>query len=78
MEDKKLQMIKEDFDKLSRMSEKLFESWQDGMAKHFSDGCIDAISREWKHCVEYITPYLLDMKKYEQEIYDCLEQCKRR
>lgn len=46
----KLQMIEEDMNKLSKMGDVLFASWQDQMSDHFSKGCLDVISRQWRQC----------------------------
>ena len=74
----KLQMIEEDMNKLSKMGDVLFASWQDQMSDHFSKGCLDEILRQWRQCSEAITPLLQQLKQLEAEIHECYQQSQRR
>ena len=74
----KLQMIEEDMNILSKMGDVLFASWQDQMSDHFSKGCLDEISRQWRQCSEAITPLLQQLKQLEAEIQECYQQSQKR
>ena len=74
----KLQMAEEDMQKLSKMSETLFASWQDKMSDHFSKGCLNEMERQWKQYMETLNPLLRQIKKFEEEMAEYKESCKKR
>lgn len=76
--EKKLQMAEEDMQKLSKMSETLFASWQDKMSDHFSKGCLNEMERQWKQYMETLNPLLRQIKKFEEEMAEYKESCKNR
>ena len=76
--EKKLQMAEEDMQKLSKMSETLFASWQDKMSDHFSKGCLKEMERQWKQYLETLGPLLRQLKKFEEEMTEYRDSCKKR
>jgi hypothetical protein len=76
--EKNLQMAEEDMQKLSKMNETLFASWQDKMSDHFSKGCLNEMERQWKQYMEAVNPLLRQIKKIEEEMTEYHERSKRR
>ena len=76
--ERKLQLIESDMQKLSAMSQTLFDSWQDNMSEHFSKGCLDEMERQWKQYVDSLNPLLQQLKKIEKEMTGYEESCKKR
>ena len=76
--EKIIQMAEEDMQKLSKMNETLFASWQDKMSDHFSKGCLNEMERQWKQYVESLDPLLRQLKKFEKEMREYRDSCKKR
>ena len=76
--EKKLQMIEEDMQKLSKMNQTLFAAWQDKLSDHFSKGCLGEMERQWKQYVETLNPLLRQLQKSEDEMTEYRDSCKKR
>lgn len=76
--EQKIQMAEEEMQKLSKMNEMLFSSWQDNMSDHFSKGCLNEMQRQWKQYVEAVTPLIRQLDKIETEMEEYRKNCKRR
>ena len=76
--EKKLQMAEEDMQKLSKMNETLFASWQDKMSDHFSKGCLNEMEQQWKQYLEAVNPLIRQLDKIQKEMAEYCESCKRR
>lgn len=76
--EKKLQMVEEDMQKLSKMNQTLFATWQDKLSDHFSKGCLGEMEQQWKQYVEELNPLLRQIKKIEEEMTEYRDSCKKR
>lgn len=74
----KFHLIEEDMQKLSRMSQTLFSTWQDKMAEHFSEGCLNEMERQWKEYANVVQDYMRQLNRIEKEMNEYHQNCKRR
>ena len=76
--ERQLQQIEEDMRSLAKMNKTLFDSWQDDLAKHFEQGCLGEMERQWKQFVSSVEPFIRQINKMKQDMERLQEQCKRR